>query len=204
MERPPYNPYNYILWDFPSPSLNVKYNKSKSQWHSLLRQCLCLWLSILTTAPSKWRKRKYWDRVNRRWWMCEMVGIVEVGEGIVLVWGFYLKSILNSTQLMGLQDHKPTNAYPWVGIQSYIRNNISKHYTGLKRMTWYPGIRWTMNIKWRLTSLQFSTNTFICLLSMAQFVRGPRLIMPSTFSRLYGRKNRLCANRKNLPFCCNL
>ena len=127
MERPPYNPYNYILWDFPSPSLNVKYNKSKSQWHSLLRQCLCLWLSILTTAPSKWRKRKYWDRVNRRWWMCEMVGIVEVGEGIVLVWGFYLKSILNSTQLMGLQDHKPTNAYPWVGIQSHIRNDISKH-----------------------------------------------------------------------------
>ena len=44
--------------------------------------------------------------------MCEIVGIVEVGEGIVLVWGFYLKSILNSTQLMGLQDHKPTNAYP--------------------------------------------------------------------------------------------
>ena len=49
--------------------------------------------------------------------MCEMVGIVEVGEGIVLVWGFYLKSILNSTQLMALQAHKPTNAYPLESTQ---------------------------------------------------------------------------------------
>ena len=198
MERPPYNPYNYILWDFPSPSLNVKYNKSKSQWHSLLRQCLCLWLSILTTAPSKWRKRKYWDRVNRRWWMCEMVGIVEVGEGIVLVWGFYLKSILNSTQLMGLQDHKPTNAYPWhsISYQKWYFKTLNRTKTN----DLIPGIRWTMNIKWRLTSLQFSTNTFICLLSMAQFVRGPRLIMPSTFSRLYGRKKSVVCESQEFTF----
>ena len=52
MERPPYNPYNYILWDFPSSSLDIKYKKSTrgdevQQW-----QILFLQPSMLTGAPT--------------------------------------------------------------------------------------------------------------------------------------------------------
>ena len=42
-------------------------------------------------------------------------------------------------------------------------------------------IRWTMNIEWRPTNLQFPTNTFICPLSMAAFVGGRVLMEPFTF-----------------------
>ena len=49
-------------------------------------------------------------------------------------------------------------------------------------------IWWTMNIKWRLATLQFAANTFICPLSLGEFVGGPVLMDPFTFSRLYWQK----------------
>ena len=39
---------------------------------------------------------------------------------VVVVWIFYLKPILNSTQLMALQAHKPTNAYPLESTQIWF------------------------------------------------------------------------------------
>ena len=90
MERPPYNPYNYILWDFPSSSLNIKYYKStnrkkysnrrlnaRNQKQSVPRRILHLWSFIFTCEPTfensyrvrrKWMKREYWGWVNRRGW----------------------------------------------------------------------------------------------------------------------------------------